>query len=183
MRILQTIRNASLQFSRSIHIHKDVISGQNGQIIIAHGMLGSSGNWSSLSRRIAQETGKSVVTFDARNHGMSEHTETMSYPEMAEDMKSLITESKATLIGHSMGGRTAMYFALKYPDLVDKLAIVDVSPVNIDSLTTAEPERIRRSHGTFCFFLFLSFSLSLSINTTSPGNISSLIIYVHLPHR
>ena len=140
MRILQTIRNASLQFSRSIHIHKDVISGQNGQIIIAHGMLGSSGNWSSLSRRIAQETGKSVVTFDARNHGLSEHTETMSYPEMAEDMKSLMTESEATLVGHSMGGRTAMYFALKYPDLVDKLAIVDVSPVNIDFDATSSTE-------------------------------------------
>jgi len=134
MLILRTIRNFPCQLSRSIHIHKEVIGGQNGQIIIAHGMLGSSGNWSSLSRRIAQETGQTVVTYDARNHGLSDHTETMSYPEMAEDLKSLVTESKAVLVGHSMGGRTMMYFALKYPHLVDKLAIVDVSPVNIGKI-------------------------------------------------
>ena len=128
------------QISRNIHIHKDVINGSNGQIIIAHGMLGSSGNWSSLSRRIAKETGKSVITFDARNHGLSEHTKTMNYPEMAEDMKNLITEPKAILVGHSMGGRTAMYLALKYPQLVEKLAIVDVSPVNIDFDATSSTE-------------------------------------------
>ena len=133
-------KRLGIQISRNIHIHKDVISGSNGQIVIAHGMLGSSGNWSSLSRRIAKETGKSVITFDARNHGLSDHTETMSYPEMAEDLKSLITEHKAVLVGHSMGGRTAMYFALKYPELVDKLAIVDVSPVNIDFDATSSTE-------------------------------------------
>lgn len=140
MLILRTIRNFPCQLSRSIHIHKEVIGGQNGQIIIAHGMLGSLGNWSSLSRRIAQETGQTVVTYDARNHGLSDHTETMSYPEMAEDLKSLVTESKAVLVGHSMGGRTMMYFALKYPHLVDKLAIVDVSPVNIDFDATSSTE-------------------------------------------
>ena len=75
------------------------------------------GNWSSLSRRIAQETGKTVITFDARNHGLSDHHESMSYQHMSEDMKSIITEDKITLIGHSMGGRTCMYFALKYPEI------------------------------------------------------------------
>merc|ERR1712018_138471 len=59
---------------------------------------------------------------------------------MAEDLKSLVTESKAVLVGHSMGGRTMMYFALKYPYLVDKLAIVDVSPVNIDFDATSSTE-------------------------------------------
>ena len=106
--------------SRSIHIHKDIIKGEKpGLIIIAHGMLGSSGNWSSLSRRIVKETGQTVVIFDARNHGMSQHTQSMSYPQMAEDMKSLVEnpDEKATLIGHSMGGRTAMYLALTNPSL------------------------------------------------------------------
>lgn len=120
-------------FQRSIHIHKEVLKGdQPGQIVIAHGMLGSSSNWSSLSRRIHKETGKTIVFYDARNHGQSEHTETMNYPQMAEDMKSLIEDEKATLVGHSMGGRTAMYLALKHPELVEKLVIVDVSPVNIE---------------------------------------------------
>jgi len=121
--------------SRSIHIHKDIIKGEKpGLIIIAHGMLGSSGNWSSLSRRIVKETGQTVVIFDARNHGMSQHTQSMSYPQMAEDMKSLVEnpDEKATLIGHSMGGRTAMYLALTNPSLVEKLVVVDVSPENVE---------------------------------------------------
>lgn len=120
------------QFSRHIHINKEIIKGDvPGQIIIAHGMLGSLSNWSSLSRRIAKETGKTVITFDARNHGMSEHNPSMSYQDMSQDMKNLITEEKATLIGHSMGGRTCMYLALKWPELVEKLVVVDVSPVNV----------------------------------------------------
>ena len=110
------------QFSRHIHINKEIIKGDvPGQIIIAHGMLGSLSNWSSLSRRIAKETGKTVITFDARNHGMSEHNPSMSYQDMSQDMKDLITEEKATLIGHSMGGRTCMYLALKWPELGKKM--------------------------------------------------------------
>lgn len=105
------------RFSRQIHIHREIIKGSNGQIIIAHGMLGSLSNWSSLSRRIAKETGKSVITFDARNHGLSEHHESMSYQDMSQDMKSLITDENVTLVGHSMGGRTCMYLALKWPEL------------------------------------------------------------------
>ena len=119
MILKQFLKTLPLNFTRSIHIHKEIIKGEKpGAIIIAHGMLGSSGNWSSLSRRIAKETGKSVVTFDARNHGQSEHTETMNYPQMSEDMRSLIqNDEKCTLIGHSMGGRTAMYLALTNPSL------------------------------------------------------------------
>lgn len=134
MILKQFLKTLTLNFTRSIHIHKEMIKGEKpGAIIIAHGMLGSSGNWSSLSRRIAKETGKSVVTFDARNHGQSEHTETMNYPQMSEDMRSLIqNDEKCTLIGHSMGGRTAMYLALTNPSLVEKLVVVDVSPENIE---------------------------------------------------
>jgi len=131
--IFRTIfHTTTKQFSRHIHINKEIIKGDvPGQIIIAHGMLGSLSNWSSLSRRIAKETGKTVITFDARNHGMSEHNPSMSYQDMSQDMKNLITEDKATLIGHSMGGRTCMYLALKWPQLVEKLVVVDVSPVNV----------------------------------------------------
>jgi len=131
--IFRTIFHTTMkQFSRHIHINKEIIKGDvPGQIIIAHGMLGSLSNWSSLSRRIAKETGKTVITFDARNHGMSEHNPSMSYQDMSQDMKNLITEEKATLIGHSMGGRTCMYLALKWPELVEKLVVVDVSPVNV----------------------------------------------------
>ena len=119
MILRQITKVLQIHSTRSIHIHSETIRGEKpGAIVIAHGMLGSSGNWSSLSRRIVKETGKSVVIFDARNHGLSDHSEKMSYPQMADDMRSLIqTGDKATLIGHSMGGRTAMYLALKNPSL------------------------------------------------------------------
>merc|ERR1712001_782303 len=131
--IFRSISHVSKRFSRQIHINKEVVKGsKSGQIVIAHGMLGSLGNWSSLSRRIAQETGKTVITFDARNHGLSDHHESMSYQHMSEDMKNIITEDKVTLIGHSMGGTTCMYLALKYPEIVEKLVVVDVSPVNVN---------------------------------------------------
>lgn len=133
MNLSPRFSNVWKTFQRSIHIHKEVLEGSKpGQIIIAHGMLGSSSNWSSLSRRIHKETGKTIIFYDARNHGLSEHSNSMNYPEMAQDMKSLISENQATLIGHSMGGRTAMYLALKHPELIEKLVIVDVSPVNIE---------------------------------------------------
>ena len=132
MILKQFLKTLPLNFTRSIHIHKEIIKGEKpGAIIIAHGMLGSSGNWSSLSRRIAKETGKSVVTFDARNHGQSEHTETMNYPQMSEDMRSLIpNDEKSTLIGHSMGGRTAMYLALTNPSLGNLFCILFLSAIS-----------------------------------------------------
>ncbi len=82
-----------------------------------------------------------MIAYDARNHGDSEHVDEMSYPTMAEDMRTFLDEDKPSIVmGHSMGGRTAMYLALKWPHLVEKLVIVDVSPVNrrFDTMTGSE---------------------------------------------
>ena len=105
-------------------------------IIIAHGMLGSASNWSSMAKSLNRKTGRAITTYDARNHGKSGHTDTMSYKNMSEDLvnliqKSPVNESKsAILVGHSMGGRTCMYTALAFPQLVKALVVVDVSPIN-----------------------------------------------------
>ncbi|XP_076397169.1 sn-1-specific diacylglycerol lipase ABHD11 isoform X2 [Megachile rotundata] len=95
-------------------------------VIVMHGLFGSKNNWNSLSKAIHQQTDH------ARNHGDSPHSTEMSYSHMAQDIVQLMNDlgfSKATLIGHSMGGSAAMYVALNYPQLVEKLVVVDMSPV------------------------------------------------------
>ena len=73
----------------------------------------------SIARSLHRQTGRRVVAFDARNHGLSEHTDSMSYEEMSNDIVDLLHRklevSSAILIGHSMGGRSCMYTALQRP--------------------------------------------------------------------
>lgn len=98
-------------------------------IIIVHGVLGSSSNWNSIAKSLG-DTFK-VITVDLRNHGDSPHAESMSYQEMAEDIKQLmetLSIPKATIMGHSMGGKAAMTFAQMFPEFVKHLIVVDIAP-------------------------------------------------------
>ncbi|WP_328992256.1 alpha/beta fold hydrolase [Kribbella sp. NBC_01245] len=107
--------------------------GESGTpVVVLHGLFGSSRNWMTAARRLAA-AGHRVIAMDLRNHGTSPHVPTMSYPEMAEDVAETITTlglGPVALIGHSMGGKTAMLTALQTPALVDRLVVVDVSPVS-----------------------------------------------------
>lgn len=119
---------------------KDVTQTSNlCPVIIMHGLLGSKNNWNSLSKTIHQQTGRKVITVDARNHGDSPHSADMSYSHMSEDIVQLIKDvnlKKVILIGHSMGGSTMMYVALNYPELIEKLIVVDMSPVRVSPSLT-----------------------------------------------
>ncbi len=88
----------------------------------------------SISKSLHRLTGRRIIAFDARNHGGSEHTDTMSYAEMSTDIVELLQQQlnikSAVLVGHSMGGRSVMYTALTRPEVVDRIVIVDISPVN-----------------------------------------------------
>ncbi len=99
-------------------------------LFILHGLLGSADNWHTYSRKMSQYL--RVVTIDQRNHGKSPRTETMSYPEMASDLKELVEKfsnaPEIYIMGHSMGGKTAMTFAQLFPELLQKLIVVDISP-------------------------------------------------------
>ena len=98
-------------------------------LVIVHGLYGSSDNWLTVARQLMDLY--QVYIVDQRNHGQSPHSNMMDYDVMAEDLKEFMSEAQiksANLMGHSMGGKTAMCFALKYPDMVDKLIVVDIAP-------------------------------------------------------
>ncbi|KAJ2942875.1 hypothetical protein O0L34_g15065 [Tuta absoluta] len=115
------------------------IYGQlNGRppIIILHGLLGSKRNWNSMSQRLKETNNTTVIAVDARNHGESPHAPSHKYVELAADVKRLMEKLKikeAVVLGHSMGGRTAMVLALTEPDKVQSLIVVDISPVHSPS--------------------------------------------------
>ncbi|MBK6967444.1 MAG: alpha/beta fold hydrolase [Bacteroidales bacterium] len=102
--------------------------GEGQPLIILHGIFGISDNWVTLGKRLAEKF--SVYIPDMRNHGQSPHSPTFNYAAMADDLLEFIEEhelKKPMIIGHSMGGKVAMTFALEYPEMIDKLAIVDIS--------------------------------------------------------
>jgi pimeloyl-ACP methyl ester carboxylesterase len=104
--------------------------GENGSpIIILHGIFGSSDNWLTIGK-ILGETHR-VYMVDQRNHGQSPQSEDFDYNVMAEDLKEFIDDHKIEnlmLIGHSMGGKTVMQFAMNYPDRFSKMIVVDIAP-------------------------------------------------------
>lgn len=104
-------------------------SGQGEPLIILHGLFGSSDNWYTLAKTFAEHF--RVYLIDQRNHGQSPHSEEFNYKLLSEDLLEFINDhnlEKVNIIGHSMGGKTAMNFAVKYPDRVSKLIVVDIMP-------------------------------------------------------
>lgn len=103
--------------------------GSGPALILLHGLLGSLDNWLPLGRQFAERF--TVLAVDQRNHGLSPHSDEFGYDLMAHDLHQFMHDQGLTtahLLGHSMGGKTAMQFALLYPDQVDKLVVVDMSP-------------------------------------------------------
>src|SRR6185436_13531757 len=105
--------------------------GESGTpVVVMHGLFGSGRDWMTAARRLA--SAHWVFAFDLRNHGTSPHTDTMSYPEMADDVRETIESlgvGPVALVGHSMGGKTAMLTALRFPEVVERLVVVDAAPV------------------------------------------------------
>lgn len=102
--------------------------GEGFPLLILHGLFGSLDNWITLSRQFSSTY--SVFIIDARNHGRSPHNDVSDYPSMVEDLLEFITDhsiEQAHIIGHSMGGKTAMSFTLKYPEKVGKLVVADMA--------------------------------------------------------
>ncbi|HEX8235738.1 MAG TPA: alpha/beta fold hydrolase [Abditibacteriaceae bacterium] len=103
--------------------------GTGHPLIVLHGLFGSLVNWKPLSREWSEFF--HVFAVDQRNHGRSPHSSTFNYAAMAADLNAFMQAHgliSTYLLGHSLGGKTAMQFALTYPEMVDKLVVVDMSP-------------------------------------------------------
>lgn len=98
-------------------------------LFILHGIFGMLDNWHNIARQLSEDY--TVYTIDARNHGQSPHSMEMGYEVMADDIIELADDLRIdtfTLIGHSMGGKTAMFAADKYPERINRLIVVDIAP-------------------------------------------------------
>jgi pimeloyl-ACP methyl ester carboxylesterase len=106
-------------------------SPDNSPLIILHGFFASSRNWRQVAEKLSAKF--HVYVPDMRNHGASPHNPVMDYPVMAADLLRFI-ESRGlktvSLLGHSMGGKVAMWFALNHPSIVDHLIVADIAPVS-----------------------------------------------------
>ncbi|NXC43341.1 ABHDB protein, partial [Penelope pileata] len=114
--------------------HAEVgVRGTGPPLVLLHGLFGSRSNFQTVAKVLAQRRGGQVLTLDARNHGSSPHSPLMTYEAMSADVQHLLAHlgvPKCILVGHSMGGKTAMTLALQRPDLVERLISVDISPTS-----------------------------------------------------
>ena len=126
-------RQNAKSFSKTLTLYSRKV-GENGpDFVVLHGLFGSGKNWRSFAGSLEEDF--QVWTLDARNHGDSPHADSMSYQQMAEDVVRFFDENElenVILLGHSMGGKTAMQLALRFPDRIAALIVVDIAPVCYD---------------------------------------------------
>lgn len=112
----------------SLRLHS-TIKGEGQPLLILHGYFGMSDNWKTLGNKFAEHF--EVHLIDQRNHGRSFHTDEFNYELLAEDLLNYISYyqlKNVFLLGHSMGGKTVMQFAVNNKELVEKLIVADISP-------------------------------------------------------
>jgi pimeloyl-ACP methyl ester carboxylesterase len=106
------------------------VSGEGKPLVLLHGLFGAARNLGVLSRALARQA--RVIALDLRNHGESPHGAAMDYPTLAADVAETLAAmgiARADVAGHSMGGKTAMALALARPEMVARLAVLDVAPI------------------------------------------------------
>ena len=111
-------------------ILRTVEAGEGPPVALLHGLFGHAGNFGAVQRHLAAR--HRVVAVDLRNHGGSPHAPGMRYPAMAEDVLETLRHLRAlpcAVVGHSMGGKTAMAMALEAPAAVARLVVADIAPV------------------------------------------------------
>lgn len=112
-----------------ILFHRDLGGPGKPPLVILHGFLGSSRNWQTAGRDLAEKF--HVFALDLRNHGSSPHADEMTYLAMVADVLAWLDGrglTRVTLMGHSMGGKAAMLLACRHPPRVERLVVVDIAP-------------------------------------------------------
>ncbi|WP_373074955.1 alpha/beta fold hydrolase, partial [Zeaxanthinibacter enoshimensis] len=110
-------------------LHSQIL-GEGSPLLILHGFLGMSDNWKTLGNKYSRK-GMQVHLIDQRNHGKSFWSDTFNYEVMADDLDHYMQKhgiGNAIVMGHSMGGKTAMQFACTRPEKVSKLIVADIAP-------------------------------------------------------
>jgi len=144
--------------------------GEGQPLIILHGIFGISDNWVTLGKRLAAKF--SVYIPDLRNHGQSPHSPTFNYMAMADDLNEFIEEhelKKPMIIGHSMGGKVAMTFALEHPEMVEKLVVVDIS--------------LRKYPGRNVHFDMISAMMSVNFEAVSTREEVEMLLENSIPNK
>ncbi len=109
-------------------LHTTVLGDHGPTIAFCHGLFGQGKNWTQIAKALSPD--HRVLLLDMPNHGRSPWTETFDYVELADMVAAhLEPDAPLTLVGHSMGGKIAMCLALRHPELVERLVVVDVAPV------------------------------------------------------
>ncbi|RZT96975.1 pimeloyl-ACP methyl ester carboxylesterase [Ancylomarina subtilis] len=121
--------------------------GEGPALIIVHGLYGSLDNWLSIAKELSQHF--EVFLIDQRNHGNSPHSDSHSYTDLKNDLLEFMDDQnieKAVLLGHSMGGKTVMFFAIDHPERVSNLVVVDIAPKNYSKISDYTPQTINHEH-------------------------------------
>ena len=130
--------------SKPAHLHHIYIPAQNSttepyNLIVVHGSFGSSNNFKGIMENPKISSFANSYLLDLRNHGDSEHKDSMTLKEMADDIYNFIQEknikSKIVILGHSMGARVTMTFCLHYPQILSGMIIEDKIPYDYDNDT------------------------------------------------
>lgn len=113
-------------------LHSTSLGEQGSRVVFCHGLFGQGKNWTQIAKALAGN--HRVTLLDMPNHGRSEWTDEHDYEAMAGAVAAFVGElgEPVALVGHSMGGKVAMLVALHHPELVERLCVVDVSPVDYD---------------------------------------------------
>ena len=124
-------------------LHSKIVGEGNKIIVILHGLFGSGDNWKTYANKLASK-GFCIHLIDQRNHGRSFHTNDFNYELLVMDLKKYLDHNNINdciLMGHSMGGKTAMNFALKHSEYVSNLIIIDIAtkyyPIHHDKILEA----------------------------------------------
>jgi len=121
--------------------------GEGPALIIVHGLYGSLDNWLSIAKELSKNF--EVFLIDQRNHGHSPHADSHTYSDLKNDLLEFMDDQqidKAILLGHSMGGKTVMFFAVDHPERVNSLLVVDIAPKNYSKISDYTPQTINHEH-------------------------------------
>ena len=142
--------------------------GSGPPLLILHGLMGQARNWATVAKMFAADY--RVLAVDLRNHGRSPWVSGMTYEEMAEDIAILAEKAgpPVRIIGHSMGGKVTMVTALKYPELIEKAVVVDISAVK---------------HTSSPFYDYLEAMLGLDLSTISRRGEADRLLAAAIPDQ